>query len=458
MYISPGWLSEGGGRMKLFGLALKNVSVKWWRSLTLGFFIFCVTFVMIMSNSFILAAKKKVESVIQKGITGQIQIRSEKSIEGDMVSQYSMGWDALEPIKASNISAINEVLKKDYPEIKMEKLVRQSVFFTNQDKREETMLIGIEPNFQSYKEAFILTEGRYLEPSAKDEIILSDEQAKSFNVKVGDKITIKTKNLYGLDSKIDLKVAGIGNFIMLSQFSYKANYTNSAAVRQLTGMSEGEATDVILFTTGNKSISAIKEKLSEKLKGKGIKNSITKGKQLTSEELKVSDISFEDKNEGVKISDFEEMGETFKGVSGTMFRLVNILITFLIIIVSILIINLVYMTGFERYKEIGTMRAMGFSKPQVIRVFMGEIIFLSTIAALLSVIVSSGLIYMLGSSGIESPIPALDFIMGKTLDLSMDINSIVLNLVIVTGISFATSFYPAYRACSVDPAQAIRTV
>ncbi|MDP4090204.1 MAG: FtsX-like permease family protein [Bacillota bacterium] len=444
--------------MKLFELSVKNASVKWWRSLTLGFFIFCVTFVLIMSNSFILSAKRKVESVVQNGITGQIEIRNQDSMEDDMAAQYSMGWDALKPIKASNISAVYSIIKKEFPEIKKELLVRQSVFFTKDDKRTQTMLIGIGQGFDSYKEAFMLSSGRYLDPASNDEILLTEEHADSYKIKVGDSIEVSTKNMYGLESKEKLKVVGIGSFIMLSLFSYNANYTSMAAVRQLSGISEDEATDIILFTPAYENPALIKEKLAAGLKGMGIKYSITKDEKMTSNDLKVTDLKFDEKDEGVKLSDQEEMGKTFKGASGTMFMALNIFIAFMVIIVSILIINLVYMTGLERFREIGTLRAIGFSRLQVIKVFMGEIVLVSAVAAVLAALVGIGLIYVLGYTGIESPIPAFDFIMGKTLNLVIDVKSIAATLLLITGVSLGASFYPAYKACSVDPAQAIRTV
>jgi ABC-type lipoprotein release transport system permease subunit len=48
--------------------------------------------------------------------------------------------------------------------------------------------------------------------------------------------------------------------------------------------------------------------------------------------------------------------------------------------------------------------------------------------------------------------------MGKTLTLEPDLSSIGINLLIIMIFSLAASFYPAWKACSIDPAQAIRSV
>jgi len=203
---------------------------------------------------------------------------------------------------------------------------------------------------------------------------LTEEQAKAFNVRIDDSITITTKNMYGLNTSVDLKVVGIGNYVMLSLFSYKANYTCSDAVRELVDMKEGEATDIILFIPEKDKSEVCINSISQELKNSGIRYELTADEKLESEDLKITE----------------------------MFTMLNILVIFLFIIVSILIINLVYMTGLERYREIGTLRAIGFTRFQVIRIFMGEILAVSLISGFLGVL--------------------------------------------------------SYKACSIDPAQTLRTV
>lgn len=445
--------------MRLLGLSFKNAAIKWWRSLTLGFFIFSVSFVMVIAGSFITAARNKVDKVVTNGITGHVQIRSDQTMEGDMAAQYNPGWDALKPLDDGTLPAIKEILKDKFSEAVQYPMVRRSAFLTQEDKREETMLLGIDSSFVSYKDAFLLKEGRYLTPGADDEILLTEEQAASFKVKTGDTITVTTKNIYGLNASADLKVVGIGNYIMLSLFSYKADYVSADAVRKLAGLGAGEATDLLLFLPDRSLARDYIDRMAAALETAGIKDTVTRDEVLESKDLEVTDLDMKsDKAGGVLLSSFEEMGQTFKGISDTMFVLLNFLVGFLLIIVGILIINLVYMTGLERFREIGTLRAIGFSTSQVIRIFMGEILSVSLLSSLLGVLVSAGFAAVLGMAGVASPIPALDFMMGRTLNLEIDLKSIAVNMAVVLGFSLAASFYPAYRACSIDPAETLRTV
>jgi ABC-type lipoprotein release transport system permease subunit len=447
--------------MNLMGLSLKNATAKWWRSFTLGFFILAASLVMMISGSMITAIKNKVSRVIQQGFTGQIQIRSMESREEDMVEQYNKSWDSLKPMPASTIRGVLGTVARVFPESHSTLLTRQSAYIAFNGKREEIMLIGIEPGFSNYREAFLLTSGRYIHPAAGNEIALTAEQAANFGVKVGDMIHIATKNRYGLNAATDLKVVGTGNFIMLSMFSYKAGYVPASCVRKLAGFETNEATDILLFTQNQKSETGWVQKLSLALSRKGIDNVITATEKLTSEDLQMTQLKFDpdkDEPEKVKISTHLEMGKMFKSVGDSLFVMLNILVVLMMIIIGILIFNLVYLMGIERYREIGTLRAMGFSRNWVTGLFMGEILAVTLLSGLAGILLSSGLILLFGRTGIPSPVAAMDFIMGKTLYPEFDPVQIITTLAILCGFSVLASFYPAYKAAAVDPAQTIRTV
>jgi putative ABC transport system permease protein len=447
--------------MNLIRLSLKNATAKWWRSFTLGFFILAASLVMIISGSMIHAIKNKVTRVIQQGFTGRIQIRADNSREGDMVEQYNKAWDSIKPLSVATIRNVLGAVTREFPEASHTVLTRQSAYLTLNGKREETMLIGIETDFRAYRETFLLTAGRYVNPAAENEITLSGEQAANFGVKVGDTLYVTTKNRYGLNSEAELKVVGTGNFIMLSLFSYKADYVPASCVRKLAGLDPGEATDILLFGGGREPEAKMVRKLSLALSRQGTGNVISATEKLTSEDLKVTEIKLaqdKDDRQKVKISSHLEMGKVFKSVGDSLFVTLNILVIFMLIIIGILIFNLVYLMGIERYREIGTLRAIGFSRNRVIGIFMGEILSITLFAALAGILISCGLILFLGQTGIPSPVDAMNFIMGKTFYPELNLGQVITTIIILTGFSLLASFYPAHKAVAVDPAQTIRSV
>jgi putative ABC transport system permease protein len=446
--------------LSLLRLSFRNAAGNFRRTLTLVFFIFSAAFILILSNILVLTARNKVENVLTNGLCGHVQIRAENSREHDMADQYTGKWDTLRPIAEETAKKLDTVLSEKFPDAAAVRLVRRKAELQSGDNSKDTMLLGLPAGMEKYKEAFLLTEGRYLEPDSKEEILLTQEQASYLGLGIGDQVSVTTKNRYGLNKECRLEVVGIGNFVMLSLFSFNASYTSADVVRELAAYSEYEATDIILYLPDKAMAAGTLEAMAAEMRQKGMDYTIQADEKLTGEDLKVNDVSFEDNDDkaGVKLTTFEEMGENYKASGDAMFIAVKILSAVLLIIVSILILNLVYMTGAERYKEIGTLRAVGFSRGQTILVFMSEIVGVSCISA-----VSGSLLCAVLAAGsrimdIKTPIPFLGYILGETLRLDPDPGIFASNLAVILIFSTLAAFLPAYRACSIEPAEAIRTV
>jgi len=441
-------------------LALRNAAVNIRRSLTLGFFIFTATFILILSNVFVSTAGNRIENVLTGGICGHVQLRSAGSRESDMAAQYTSKWDSLKPIEPDALSAVEKILTETYPEASYTRLVRRSTKLEVNDKSQELMLFGLYPGMDMYVDAFLLTEGRYLDPDRSGELLLTEEQAKMLGVRAGDSVTAVTKNRYGLNSTYELEVVGIGNFVMLSLFSFNAGYTGYDTVQKLAAYNEDEVTDFIIFLPDKATAGQTMNAIADEMEQSGLKYTIAKYEKIKSEDLKATDIKFEeeDDDDGLLLSAFEEMGKTYRAAGDTMFIVVNILSAFLIVIVSILIFNLVYMTGIERSREIGTMRAVGFNRKQVISIFMTEIMLISFFSSIAGALICAGLVMIGKGLGIDTPVPFLSYIIGSKLSLDMDIGIAAANTVLILAFTAAASFMPAYRACSADPAQAVRQI
>ena len=445
--------------MKYFRLSFRNASGNIRRTVTLGFFILSATFILILSNTFVLTARSKVENVLTNGLCGHVQIRSEGSREGDMAAQYSGKWDTLKPIDGESSREIEAIVFQQFPDAKAVELVRRKAKLQNSDINQETMLLGLPVDMEVYKNAFLLSEGRYLDNSKGQEILLTQEQASLLGLGIGDCVSVTTKNRYGLNEECNLEIVGIGNFVMLSLFSFNASYTSADVVRELAAYMEDETTDIILYLPDKAFAKNTVEALATRMGQQGIDHIVTADDKLTSEDIIVSSISFEEKEtdkDGIMLSTFIEMGENYKATGDIMFIAVNILSVVLMIVVSILIINLVYMTGAERYVEIGTLRAVGFNRKQVVTIFMSEILGVSLASSTLGILLCTGMVACSRVFNIKTPIPFLSYILGETLRLDFDPVIFASTLAVILAFSTIASFLPVFRACSVAPAEAIR--
>jgi len=108
--------------------------------------------------------------------------------------------------------------------------------------------------------------------------------------------------------------------------------------------------------------------------------------------------------------------------------------------------NTMIMSVFERTKEIGILRALGWSRRKILRMILGEAVLLSFIGGILGLV--------LGTFGVQTLVnlPTLKGLIFGDLSraLYMEAMGIALLLGIVGG------FYPAYRGSSVSPMEALR--
>ncbi len=447
--------------MKLIALACKNALFKWWRSLTLGLFVFFVCLSMILFASFSAGIRNKIENVISDGVTGHIQVRSDKSREGDMVVQQKTGWDDLVFIPPASYAAAETILGREFPEATHSRLVRQTVFAHGGGKREETILMGIEPAVSRYRNAFLVAEGRYLDPGRNDEIMLTREQAATLKLRVGDAVRIKTKNRWGRNCEAVFTLVGTGDFILLSTFSYKAVYTRIDAAQNLIGLEPNMVTDLVAWLPDKGRTEQAARQLAATLARAGTEAVITRDEKLKTADLRSDSLPDRDeylKNTKVKISDYGEMGEIFRLTGDILFIFLNSLLIILLLITGFLIINLVYLTGLERYREIGTMRAIGFSRAQVTLVFIAEVYIITACAALAAVITGGTIGALTGPQGVAAPSAEIAYLMGRNVVLAMEPGQTLLIVLLCFAFAGAASFIPALRAASLDPAQSMRTV
>ena len=109
-------------------------------------------------------------------------------------------------------------------------------------------------------------------------------------------------------------------------------------------------------------------------------------------------------------------------------------------------LNTMIMSVFERTREIGILRALGWRRRRVLTLILGEAIGLGLLGTLLGIAFA-----LLGLRAIVLAPTARGFI-DPNLPLPVMIFGILLGL----ALSIVGGLYPALRAASLDPSEAIR--
>lgn len=117
-----------------------------------------------------------------------------------------------------------------------------------------------------------------------------------------------------------------------------------------------------------------------------------------------------------------------------------------LIVGGIGIMNIMLVSVTERTREIGIRKAVGARKRDILAQFMTEAILLS---------LAGGLIGVLGGAGIARMISGVS-LGGSTLTTSVDLDSILLAVTFSAAIGLFFGSYPANRAASLRPIEALR--
>jgi ABC-type lipoprotein release transport system permease subunit len=132
-----------------------------------------------------------------------------------------------------------------------------------------------------------------------------------------------------------------------------------------------------------------------------------------------------------------------------------ILILFIVILIGI--VNTLRMTIRERTREIGTNRAIGMQRNDLINSFVGEILLLAVISCAVGLLAAFGLMQLLHLIRFDlsdNPLSIL-FIDGR-LHFVPRISLIFLSFYVISAICFCVAFFPSRRASRMSAADALR--
>lgn len=397
--------------------------------MSLGTFVFLATFLLLFFTSFISTMQNDLNQAISNSLSGDIQLRQGGTTEGDMLSLKGK-WGQMAYLDVKTAVMIETLLNENDNVESYTKRIRNDAMLSKGSTKQHSMIIGLDPNLEAYKKAFILSEGSYLNPARTNEVLLPKNYADKLGVKVGDSVDLIAATKDNQEVVVSFIVAGTGQVDRLASFSFYPVYTSLQGSQKLTGFQDGEMTDIIVYAGNGKSA------------------------QLSKDLQAALSINGLDSNE-VKVSTLKEMGGFLNSIISIYVGILYAFIGILLVIMAILIVNLIFMMGLERRSEIGTLRAIGYSRSQIVMIFLGEIIIITTIFFVIGLIVGIALILLLSQLGIPLSAP-LDLVLGKVFNIQFDGSQVFLVFIIIYGFALVSSLYPSIKSASVKPAETLR--
>jgi len=272
-------------------------------------------------------------------------------------------------------------------------------------------------------------------------------------VKVGDAVTISAPTTRGTNNTVDVRVAAIAHSMgLLSTWNSFVPIETLRTLYQLNGDSTG-VIQIMLQPGDLERIPAIASRLRLALDKAGYRVMEADPRAFW---MKFQSVAREDwTGQKLDVTSWEDeisfMTWTLKALQGLSFVLIAILVA--IIIIGIM--NTMLIAIRERTREIGTLRAIGMHRREVLWMFLLESFMLglmSTVTgALLGTAVAAGL------NALHVPVPQglQFFLMSPHLHLSVHGSLIAGAIVTITIVTCIAAFYPSLRAARLRPVVAM---
>jgi ABC-type lipoprotein release transport system permease subunit len=349
-----------------------------------------------------------------------------------------------------------EVAKKTVPE--MEFVVHRGRGWAKVVSDTGSMQMGItgidvrsEPKFASVLQ---LVSGKLDDLAEPGTILIFDNQAEKLGVKVGDAVTISAPTTRGTNNTVDVRVVAIAHSLgLLSTWNSFIPIDTLRKLYQFNQDSTGVVQIMLDRKDLDRKIPEISARLRTALEQAGWRVMDADPRAFW---MKFQSVSREDwTGQKLDVTSWEDeisfMTWTLKALQGMSVVLIAILIA--IIIIGIM--NTMWIAIRERTREIGTLRAIGMHRREVLWMFLLESIMLGLFATVAGVAAGAGIASGLNAMHLHVPTGLQFFLMSPFLHISIHGSALVQAVVTITLVTAVAAFYPSLRAARLRPVVAM---
>ena len=399
-----------------FKLALRNITRHRLRSLlSISMIAGAVTAVILFQgfSSYSLDSLKRIAAENQYG---NMQIAAHKY------------WSPGKESRSERLFLLSDLdqLKIEVPQIA--RLSGRLSFFgliSNGDLSVGGKIIGVDPVGEpQFKKSMLFTAGKFFGDQGTKEVVVGRLLAKQMNVVPGDNITILTNTIDGIMNAMDLTVSGLF----------------SAGIDEI----DGQVIYMPLAIT------------QEILDTKQVDIAVLKFKELEMAEANLLNINdrLGAAHPNLFARSWRDLAVLFRQVDkfyGVQNRLIE---GILLALMFLGILNTVSMTVVERTGEIGTLRALGESRKDIVSQFVLESVFLAVIGIMCGILVTLGCIHIVDTVKIMTEMP------GASTPFQIKIffmtSSVIYASLLASITTVVATLIPALRASRMDIVEALR--
>ena len=288
--------------------------------------------------------------------------------------------------------------------------------------------------------------------SEPNSVVVFAGQAKRLGVEVGDELTLQTETTSGRTNTADITiVAVVEDMGLLSSWSM---FLPEQVIRELYQLNEDTTGAVWIYLEDINQAEAVMDQLRDVFSKEGYRVMDHEGVPFF---MKFEGVSGEDwTGQAIDITVWKDEVSFLSRIILTFDVITWFLVTILVVIIAVGIMNTMWNAVRERTREVGTLRAIGMYRWQVLAMFLLEAATLGLFATTVGALVGAGLALALDAAHIRIPIDAMKAILlSDVLRLTVAPMSLVKAVVALTFFTTLSALWPSLRAASLRPVVAL---
>ena len=320
----------------------------------------------------------------------------------------------------------------------------------------DLILAGVEldrePGFRSVIQ---VVDGKLEDLARPGTILLFQDQAKRLGVKPGDSLTLSAPTTRGASNTADVRVAAVArNIGLVSAFNA---FIPAETLRQLYQLRAGTTGAVQLYLKDPADSSTVATRLRAALKDEGYRV-MDPDPQPYWQKLMFK-VNAEDwTGQKLDVTTWEDEMSFLSWIVTAVTWLGNVLVTVLMVIVAVGIVNTLAIAIRERTREIGTLRAIGMQRTQVLRLTLFEAFLLGLAGAAAGAVLGAVVGAALNAAAIELPETMQYFLLQRNLHLAIHTGQVASYVAFVTALTTAAAIWPSAYAARMRPVTAMHHV
>ncbi len=309
-------------------------------------------------------------------------------------------------------------------------------------------------NEPDFRKVIQVKEGSLDDLAQANGLLLFEKQAKELEVKVGDTLTFSAPSPRGVNNTLDVQVVVIARDVgLLSSFS---TFLSNEGMRQLYQLNEDTTGALHIYLKDMDQVSAVKERLRAAFEKEGFEIIPDDPRAFWEKFATVNREAWV--GQRLDISTWEGEISFIRWTLVALNALSFLLIFVLMVIISVGIMNTLWIAIRERTREIGTLRAIGMQKNRVLLMFLIEGFTLGVMGTLTGVLAGLGICIGVNAASVSVPLAVQMFVMNDTLKLVASPGGVLFAVLLISGSTTFISLFPSFLAARMKPITAMHHI